>query len=129
MDYMREQICCAGTPAPKVIGIDEISISKGHTYRPRAGMPMGGAVAALARHRSPYGERILNVPARSPCAPKLRGRAGAKSKRTKRFDISYPKKTDAQTTTSIPTNLLGIRPPLTVPWRAPQTPWNSSDRR
>ena len=30
---MREQLRRAGTPAPKVIGIDEISIRKGHTYR------------------------------------------------------------------------------------------------
>ena len=33
MQYMREQLRRAGTPAPKVIGIDEISIRKGHTYR------------------------------------------------------------------------------------------------
>ena len=31
--YMREQLRRAGTPAPRVIGIDEISIRKGHTYR------------------------------------------------------------------------------------------------
>ena len=31
--YMREQLRRAGTPAPKVVGIDEISIRKGHTYR------------------------------------------------------------------------------------------------
>lgn len=31
--YMREQLRRAGVPAPKVIGIDEISIRKGHTYR------------------------------------------------------------------------------------------------
>ena len=31
--YMRAQLAKAGTPAPKVIGIDEISIRKGHTYR------------------------------------------------------------------------------------------------
>jgi transposase len=31
--YMRAQIERAGTPAPKVIGIDEVSIRKGHTYR------------------------------------------------------------------------------------------------
>ena len=29
MDYMREQIRRVGTPGPKVIGIDEISIRKG----------------------------------------------------------------------------------------------------
>lgn len=33
MEYMREQLRRAGTPAPVVIGIDEISIRKGHTYR------------------------------------------------------------------------------------------------
>ena len=31
--YMREQLRRAGTPAPKVIGIDEIAIAKGHKYR------------------------------------------------------------------------------------------------
>ena len=31
--YMRAQLARAGTPAPKVIGIDEISIRKRHTYR------------------------------------------------------------------------------------------------
>lgn len=33
MQYMREKLRRAGTPGPKVIGIDEISIRKGHTYR------------------------------------------------------------------------------------------------
>jgi transposase len=31
--YMREQLRRLGTPGPKVIGIDEISIRKGHIYR------------------------------------------------------------------------------------------------
>lgn len=31
--YMRAQLQRVGTPAPKVIGIDELSIRKGHTYR------------------------------------------------------------------------------------------------
>ena len=31
--YMRAQLKRAGTPGPQVIGIDEISIRKGHTYR------------------------------------------------------------------------------------------------
>ena len=31
--YMREQLRRVGTPGPKVIGIDEISICQGHTYR------------------------------------------------------------------------------------------------
>lgn len=33
MQYMRAQIARAGTPGPKAIGIDEISVRKGHTYR------------------------------------------------------------------------------------------------
>ncbi len=31
--YMQEQMKRRGTPAPEVIGVDEISIRKGHTYR------------------------------------------------------------------------------------------------
>ena len=31
--YMAEQIKRAGLPGPKAIGVDEISIRKGHTYR------------------------------------------------------------------------------------------------
>jgi len=31
--YMREQLRRAGTPGPQVIGLDEISIKKGHVYR------------------------------------------------------------------------------------------------
>ena len=31
--YMREQLRRAGKPRPKVVGIDEVSIKKGHTYR------------------------------------------------------------------------------------------------
>ena len=31
--YMREQLRRAGSPAPRVIGIDEISVGKGHQYR------------------------------------------------------------------------------------------------
>jgi len=41
--YMRAQVKRAGTPGPKAIGIDEISIRKGHTYRI--------VVSDLARHR------------------------------------------------------------------------------
>ncbi|MFP3559512.1 transposase, partial [Paraburkholderia sp. SIMBA_049] len=33
MQYMRAQLERFGTPGPKVIGIDEISIGKGQTYR------------------------------------------------------------------------------------------------
>lgn len=31
--YMREQLRRVGTPGPKIVGIDEISIRKRHTYR------------------------------------------------------------------------------------------------
>ncbi len=31
--YMREQLRRAGTPGPRVIGLDEISLRRGHTYR------------------------------------------------------------------------------------------------
>ena len=33
MEYMDEQLRRAGTPGPKVIGIDELSIGRGHNYR------------------------------------------------------------------------------------------------
>ena len=33
IQYMQEKLLRAGKPRPKVIGIDEISIRKGHTYR------------------------------------------------------------------------------------------------
>ncbi len=33
MQYLREQLRRAGAPGPKVIGIDEISLRKGHIYR------------------------------------------------------------------------------------------------
>jgi transposase len=33
MQYMQAQLDHAGTPSPQAIGIDEISIRKGHTYR------------------------------------------------------------------------------------------------
>ena len=33
MQYLREQLRRAGKPGPKVVGIDEISVRKGHTYR------------------------------------------------------------------------------------------------
>lgn len=41
--YMAAQLAKAGTPGPKAIGIDEISIRKGHTYRI--------VVSDLIRHR------------------------------------------------------------------------------
>ena len=33
MQYMQAQLARAGTPGPQVVGIDEIAIRKGHTYR------------------------------------------------------------------------------------------------
>jgi transposase len=33
MEYMEEQLRRAGTPGPKVLGIDELSIGRGHNYR------------------------------------------------------------------------------------------------
>jgi hypothetical protein len=33
MQYMREHLRRAGTPAPKVISINGVSIRRGHTYR------------------------------------------------------------------------------------------------
>jgi transposase len=33
MEYMREQLRRVGTPGPKVIGIDELSVGGGHNYR------------------------------------------------------------------------------------------------
>src|SRR5207302_3624172 len=33
MEYMGEQLRRAGTPGPKVLGIDELSIGRGHNYR------------------------------------------------------------------------------------------------
>lgn len=42
--YIREQIRRTGTPAPEAIGIDEISMRKGHTYRI--------VVSDLKRHRA-----------------------------------------------------------------------------
>jgi transposase len=41
--YMQEQLRRAGTPGPRAIGIDEVSIRKGHTYRI--------VVSDLQRHR------------------------------------------------------------------------------
>ena len=50
--YMRAQLAAAGTPGPKVIGIDEISIRKGHTYRIVVSDLDRGA-ADLVRRRGP----------------------------------------------------------------------------
>jgi transposase len=33
MEYMDEQLRRAGTPGPKVLGIDELSVGRGHNYR------------------------------------------------------------------------------------------------
>jgi transposase len=43
LQYMREQLRRAGTPGPQVIGLDEVSLRQGHTYRI--------VVSDLGRHR------------------------------------------------------------------------------
>lgn len=43
MQYMHEQLRRAGAPRPRVIGLDEVSIRKGHSYRI--------VVSDLERHR------------------------------------------------------------------------------
>src|SRR5208282_5463192 len=62
MQYMRAQIAHAGTPGPTAIGIDEISIRKGHTYRivvsdlvRRRPIPGSSPGTSLVRRRRPVG--------------------------------------------------------------------------
>lgn len=45
--YMREQLRRIGKPGPQIVGIDEISIRKGHSYRI--------VVSDLLRRRGPFG--------------------------------------------------------------------------
>src|SRR5271163_1544077 len=53
MQYMREQIKRAGQPRPGVIGIDEISIRKGHIYRiVVSDGARSGSGAKIARRRA-----------------------------------------------------------------------------
>jgi transposase len=47
--YMRARLARAGRPSPKVIGIDEVSIRKRHTYRIPGSSP--GTVSDLERRR------------------------------------------------------------------------------
>ena len=54
MQYMKAQLARAGTPGPLVIGIDEIAIRKGHTYRI--------VVSDLVRRRQIEGCRWINCP-------------------------------------------------------------------
>jgi transposase len=63
MQYMREQVRRVGTPAPRAIGIDEISIRKGHTYRI--------VVSDLDRRRARSGlaARIARKPAWTNSSP------------------------------------------------------------
>jgi len=51
---MKAQLARAGTPGPLVIGIDEIAIRKGHTYRI--------VVSDLVRRRQIEGCRWINCP-------------------------------------------------------------------
>ena len=60
IQYMRAQIERAGTPGPRAIGIDEISIRKGHNYRivvidliPLSQRWMTGPPRQVRRHASP----------------------------------------------------------------------------
>ncbi len=66
--YLRAPLAKAGTPGPTVIGIDEISIRTGHTYRI--------VVSDLIRHRpnSPGGHgQVEAVSQRHPRAGAARG--------------------------------------------------------
>jgi len=49
--YMQAQLERAGTPGPKAIGIDEISIRKGRAYRIAASDPVSSTGQALIRRR------------------------------------------------------------------------------
>ena len=51
--YMREQLRRAGTPGPKVIGLDEVSIRKGHTYRIVVSDSCAGAPSGSAARTAP----------------------------------------------------------------------------
>jgi transposase len=74
MQYMGAQLARAGTPGPQVIGIDEIAIRKGHTYRivvsdlvqhHPAGMPfagVGGLTCASRLSRCPWCGQGLDSP-------------------------------------------------------------------
>ena len=53
MQYMRAQIERAGAPGPRAIGIDEISIRKGHSLSHRGQRP-GAQEADLVRRRGPF---------------------------------------------------------------------------
>ena len=48
--YMQAQLARAGRPGPKAIGVDEISIRKGHSYRI--------VVSDLIRLRRPFARRV-----------------------------------------------------------------------
>jgi len=51
--YMEAQLRRAGTPGPQIIGIDEISVRKGHTYRI--------IVSDLVRGYGPFGGQHESV--------------------------------------------------------------------
>jgi transposase len=46
VQYMREMLRRVGIPGPKVIGLDEVSVRKGHDYRI--------VVSDLVRHEASY---------------------------------------------------------------------------
>jgi hypothetical protein len=59
MQYMQAQIDQAGTPAPLAIGIDEISVRKGHTYR----IVVSDLHCEIASNRAPsqYSRMLLKM--------------------------------------------------------------------
>ena len=70
----REQLRRAGTPAPEVIGIDEVSIRKGHTYRivvsdliRRRPIWFGGTDRSEARRPELSGPLVLSPHQRGQC--------------------------------------------------------------
>lgn len=51
--YMKEQLKRAGNPGPRIIGIDEVAIKKGHVYR---------IIVSDLEEEGPYGSAVLTVP-------------------------------------------------------------------
>ena len=75
---MREQLRRAGTRAPEVIGIDEVPIRKGHTYRivvsdliRRRPIWFGGTDRSEARRPELSGPLVLSPHQGAVSAPRL----------------------------------------------------------
>jgi len=75
MQYMRAQLKRAGTPGPRAIGIDEISVRKGHNYRIVVQRPGSQAADLVWRNGSLRSEHgcILRL-ARTEKKPKNQAR-------------------------------------------------------